>query len=210
MKFLIVDDHPVLREGLSALLEQTFSPSTVILACDAAEAFVAMTAHADFDLVILDLNMPGVTGMDIISEIGRRRADLPVVVLSSSEDTRDVRKAIALGALGYVPKSANGQTLTAAIRLVIDGNVYVPPFLLKEQGQAPGLRDDPADDVQRLTPRQVEILILLSRGESNRTIAQRLDLAEKTVKVHITSIFKMLNVVNRTQAATVGRAAGLF
>jgi DNA-binding NarL/FixJ family response regulator len=210
MKFLIVDDHPVLREGLSALLGQTFAPSTVVLACDAGEAFAALSAHDNLDVVILDLNMPGMAGMDVISEIGRRRAELPIIVLSSSEDARDVRKAIALGALGYVSKSANQQTLTAAIRFVLDGNVYVPPFLLNEQGRSADVKDNPADDVLRLTPRQVEILVLLSRGESNRLIAQTLDLAEKTVKVHITTIFKILNVVNRTQAAAVGRAAGLI
>ena len=209
MKFLIVDDHPVLREGLSALLTQTFAASTVVTACDAVEAFSALDAHGDLDAVVLDLNMPGMAGMEAISEFGRRRADLPIVVLSSSEDARDVRKAIGLGALGYVSKSASQQSLAAAIRLVLEGDVYVPPFLLKEH-RGPSGRNGPVDGLPRLTGRQVEILALLGRGEPNKVIAQHLDMAEKTVKVHITAIFKALNVVNRTQAATVGRAAGLI
>ena len=210
MKFLIVDDHPVLREGLAALLRQVFAPSTIIAACDVDEAFAALEAHADLDAVILDLNMPGTAGMQAISGFGRARPDLPIVVLSSSEDGRDVRKAIELGALGYVPKSASQQSLTAAIRLVLDGDVYVPPFLLKEREGGPGERDGSARGVARLTVRQIEILTLLSKGEPNKVIARTLDLSEKTVKVHITAIFKALNVVNRTQAASVGRAAGLF
>ncbi len=210
MKFLIVDDHPVLREGLSALLGQTFAPSTVVSACDVGEAFAALEAHDDLDVIVLDLNMPGMAGMDAISEFGRRRADLPIVVLSSSEDARDVRKAISLGALGYVSKSANQHALTAAIRLVLEGNVYIPPFLLNDLGTSAAAENEPVREIHRLTPRQIEILTLLSKGEPNRMIAQTLDLAEKTVKVHITAIFKILNVVNRTQAAAVGRAAGLI
>ena len=210
MKFLIVDDHPVLREGLAALLRQVFAPSTIIAASDVDEAFAAIEAHDDIDAVILDLNMPGTAGMQAISGFGHRRPDLPVIVLSSSEDARDVRKAIELGALGYVPKSASQQSLTAAIRLVLDGDVYVPPFLLKEQDRGRSERDGSAGAVARLTARQIEILVLLGKGEPNKVIARTLDLSEKTVKVHITAIFKALNVVNRTQAATAGRAAGLI
>lgn len=210
MKFLVVDDHPVLREGLSALLSQVFAPAEIIQARNAEEAFAMLDRHGDLDILLLDLNMPGVAGMQVIPEVGRRRPDLPIIVLSSSEDPRDVRSAIAAGALGYVAKSATQQSLTSAIRLVLDGDVYVPPFVLNDQNAASDKRAGGAGGIERLTSRQSEILALLSRGQPNKVIAQALDLSEKTVKVHITAIFKALDVVNRTQAAAVGRQAGLL
>ena len=213
MRFLIVDDHPVVREGLSAVLRQFFSPATILQASDADEAMALVAAHDDIDALLLDLSMPGVAGLAAIPEFGRRRPDLPIIVLSSSEDPRAVRAALDHGALGYVPKSASQHSLVAAIRLVLDGDVYVPPFVLKDAGTAVGRHAgapaEAATSVGRLTLRQREILALVITGEPNKVIAQRLDLAEKTVKVHITAIFKLLNVVNRTQAAAVGRDAGL-
>ena len=209
MRFLIVDDHPVLREGLSALLRQVFAGVTILQAGNADEAFALVAAQDDFDAMLLDLNMPGVAGLSAIPEFGRRRPDLPIIVLSSSEDPRHVRAALDQGALGYVPKSASQHSLAAAIRLVLDGDVYVPPFMLKEVAEPVGAPAGASTSVSRLTLRQSEILALVIGGKSNKVIAQKLDLSEKTVKVHITAIFKALNVVNRTQAAAVGRDAGL-
>jgi DNA-binding NarL/FixJ family response regulator len=206
MKVLIADDHPVLREGLAALIRQTEPESEVRLAHDAASALQLAAAHADLDIVILDLLMPGAHGLDLLAELGRRRPDLPVMVLSASEDPRDARQALANGALGYVPKSASRQTLMAAIRLVLNGDVYVPPLLLNE---TPSPANQPGAS-RLLTTRQVEVLRRLGEGQSNGRIAQDLGLSEKTVKSHVTAIFRALNVVSRTQAAAVGRAGGLI
>lgn len=209
MRFLIVDDHPVLREGLSALLRQAFAGATVLQAADAHEALALVTADDGLDAVLLDLNMPGIAGLSAIPEFGRRRPDLPIIVLSSSEDPRHVQAALDQGALGYVPKSASQHSLAAAIRFVLDGDVYVPTFVLKQAAAPAGAPSGAPASISRLTLRQSEILALVIRGEPNKVIAQKLDLSEKTVKVHITAIFKALNVVNRTQAAAVGRDAGL-
>ena len=211
MKLLIVDDHPVLREGLAALLRQTGADTDVLLASDAGEGFALVERHADLDAVLLDLMMPGMNGWRAISEFGRRRPELPVIVLSSSEDPQDARKALALGALGYVPKSASQHVLLSAIRIVLNGDLYVPPLVLSEAAEAPDRQAGRTKPTAvRLTARQIEILIMVSKGQPNKTIAATLDLSEKTVKAHITAIFRALNVVNRTQAAAVGRESGLI
>jgi two-component system, NarL family, nitrate/nitrite response regulator NarL len=212
MKLLIVDDHAVLREGLAALLQQIGPDTTVVQAQDANEAITLLGGHPDLDVVVLDLVMPGMNGLDALSEFGRTRPDLPVIVLSSSEDPLDVRKALAAGALGYVPKSAGQRVLLSAIQLVMNGELYVPPLVLegnRGSAQSIGYRTGNRSG-QALTARQVEILKFLSEGAPNKLIAKVLGLSEKTVKAHITAIFKTLNVENRTQAAVAGRNAGLI
>lgn len=210
MKLLIVDDHPVLREGLAALLRQTGPDTSIVQAESAPMALGLLDQHPDLDIVVLDLMMPGMGGMAAITEFGRKRPDLPVIVLSSSEDPHEARRALSLGALGYVPKSAGQHTLLSAIGLVMKGEVYIPPLILSESTRRPGFH--PAGGrggSSALTGRQLEILRRLSDGQPNKTIAYELHLSEKTVKAHITAIFKALNVVNRMQAAAAGREAGL-
>jgi two-component system, NarL family, nitrate/nitrite response regulator NarL len=212
MKMLIVDDHPVLREGLAALLRQSGPDTSVLQASDAAEALALVARHADLDIVVLDLVLPGMSGLPAISEIARLRPDLPVVVLSSSENPQDARKALAQGALGYVPKSASPQTLLAAIQLVLNGDLYVPPLILDEPAaaQLAHLRRAAGPGGSTMTDRQIDVLRLLVEGQPNKTIARDLGLSEKTVKAHVTGIFKALNVVSRTQAAAVAREIGLI
>jgi two-component system nitrate/nitrite response regulator NarL len=212
MKLLIVDDHPVLRQGLAALLRQAGPDTAVLSAGDSGQGLSIAEAHLDLDAVILDLAMPGIDGMAAILEFGKRRPQLPVIVLSSSEDPRDVRRALAFGALGYISKSASPQTLLAALQFVLSGNVYVPTFLLNETGAAPaGAAGDNRPEAEaRLTERQIDVLRLLCDGHSNKAIGRMLGLSDKTVKAHVTAIFKALNVVNRTQAAAAAKQAALI
>jgi DNA-binding NarL/FixJ family response regulator len=212
MKLLIVDDHPVVRDGLTALLQQAGPDTTILQARDAIEGFALADSSADLDVIILDLEMPGMKGLQALSEFGRKRPDVPVIVLSSSEDPRDVRQSLASGALGYVPKSASQQVLLSAIRLVLNGDLYIPALILDEDSlpSTQRVRRAETDATRLLTQRQIEILRLLSEGMPNKTIATALNLSVKTVKVHITSIFRVLNVVNRTQAAVAGRKAGII
>lgn len=201
MKLLIVDDHPILREGLAALLRQA-GPRATVLQADGVEACLdLLSGHADLDAVLLDLMMPGPGGLPAIAEIAARRPGLPVIVVSSSEDAEDVRRALVAGARGYVPKSANPQTLLAALQFVLAGNVYVPPLVLAAPDAVPE---------SGLTARQVDVLKLLGDGRSNKEIGRRLDLSEKTVKAHVTAIFRALNVVNRTQAVSAAQRRGLL
>ncbi len=206
MRLLIVDDHAILREGLTALLQQ-FGPDTEVLnAADGTEALALVDANPNLDVVILDLAMPGMEGGRVIERLGAMRPDLPAIVLSASESAADVRRVLALGALGYVPKSANPNTLLSAIKLVLAGEIYVPPLMLEPQGDssAPtGLSS------VHLTQRQRDVLNCMSRGLSNKRIAQELGLAEKTVKAHITVVLRVLGASNRTHAVTIARENGL-
>jgi two-component system, NarL family, nitrate/nitrite response regulator NarL len=203
MKLLVIDDHSVVREGLAAML-QTFGPDTVVIGAeDGAKALSTVEREGGIDIVILDLGLPGMDGMDVLKTLGARWPGLPVLVLSGSEDPGHVRRTMAMGALGYVPKTANPQTLIAAIKLVLAGELYVPPFMLGT-GAHPQTAQSP-----KLTERQMDVLRGLCRGLSNKAIAGDLNMSEKTVKAHITAIFRLLGVSNRTQAVNMARQAGL-
>lgn len=212
MKVLIVDDHPVLRDGFSALLQQSNPDNTILQAQDADEGLAIAASVSDIDVIVLDLEMPGMKGLQALAELGRKRPEVPVIVLSSSEDPHDVRQSLASGALGYVPKSASQSVLLSAIGLVLNGELYVPPLILAADTQL--LRGRPPkatpENNQLLTTRQIQILQLLSDGLANKSIAARLGLSEKTIKVHIGAIFRALHVSNRTQAAAAARKAGII
>ncbi len=201
MKLLIVDDHPLFRDGLAALLCQA-SANTVVRQAASAEEALRTVDEEIFDAMFMDLVMPGMCGEPAIREFARRHPDLPVIVLSSSEAPSDVRRVINAGASGYIPKSATAQTVVSALRLVLSGNIYVPPLLLSATTRAidQDMQDTPRSLAQ-LTDRQVDVLRYLRDGLTNKEISANLGIAEKTVKVHIAAIFKTLNVVNRTQAA---------
>jgi two-component system, NarL family, nitrate/nitrite response regulator NarL len=212
MKLLVVDDHPVFRDGMAALLKQAADETLVLQAPECATALKIVAAHPDIDAVFVDLQMPGMTGDIAVREFGKLRPELPVIVLSSSESPSDVRRALSAGALGYIPKSANPQTLLSALKLVLTGNIYVPP-LLAQAGEPATTRDSHAEasaPIEQLTDRQLDVLKELCTGLSNKEISARLGIAEKTVKAHVAAIFKTLNVVNRTQAANAVRNANLM
>lgn len=210
MKLLIVDDHAILREGLVALLRQFEQGAEVMQASDTAEGLRLAEAHPDLDVVFLDLNIPDQGGMDLIPIFAKRFPQLPVIVLSSSEDPNDVRQALKSGAVGYVPKSASPKNILSALRLVLAGEIYVPPLMVDIAPVANGGSGRATSEAgERLTERQTEVLQQLCRGLSNKEISRTLELSEKTTKSHITAIFKALGVVNRTQAAAAARRAGI-
>lgn len=213
MKLLIVDDHPVVREGLLAVLGQMESVSGILTASDVEGALEAIRLHADLDAVLVDLSMPGVDGFSGIAAFGKLRPELPVIVISSSENPADVRRALRAGALGYIPKSTPARAMMSAVQFVLEGNVYVPPavFIGDEAAEAAeaNIAATPESATQ-LTPRQLDVLRLICDGLANKEIASALDLSDKTVKAHVTTIFKTLGVVNRTQASNAARRLGLI
>jgi two-component system, NarL family, nitrate/nitrite response regulator NarL len=201
VKLLIVDDHPLFRDGLAALLRQA-SADTIVMQASSTEEALQRVDEEIIDAVFMDLVMPGLCGEAAVREFARRHPDLPVIVLSSSESASDVRRVLNAGAAGYIPKSATAQTVVSALQLVMSGNIYVPPLLVSATARAAdhGGHDGPRTLAQ-LTERQLDVLKFLREGLSNKEISAHLGIAEKTVKVHIAAIFKTLNVVNRTQAA---------
>src|ERR1700692_3413441 len=172
MKLLISDDHAILREGLVALLQQFEQGADVLQASDTVEGLRLAEAHPDLDAVFLDLNMPDQSGMEVIPVFAKRCPQLPVIVLSSSENPSDARLALKSGACGYVPKSASPRNILSALRLVLAGEIYVPPLLLDIAADVPA--HVPGVVGERLTERQTEVLRQLCRGLTNREISRAL------------------------------------
>ena len=193
------------------MLQQDGMDTIVLQASSAAEALELINEHADLDVIVLDLMLPGMGGLQALTEFAKIRPELPVIMLSSSEDPRDARNAFAQGARGYVPKSSSRYVLLSAIKLVLSGDLYVPKLLVESGSKTMATTFAPQGETSfPLTERQIEVLRLINDGRPNKTIATELGLSEKTVKAHITAIFRALRVVNRTQAATAGRKAGLI
>jgi len=208
LRLLVVDDHPLFRVGLWHLLNQLADNIQIVEASNVEQAKAQLVDGSDFDIVLVDLLMPGMEGFENLREICQMVAQTPVVVVSVKERAEDVRGAIDAGAMGYIPKSSSPQVLVQALKLVLSGGVYLPPHLL---GVAHSVSDawtetreavEPAlnGPLGRLTPRQRQVLSLLAEGKSNKEIASELGLAAGTVKIHVSSIFKALNVNNRTLA----------
>src|SRR5262245_6703288 len=201
MRILICDDHPLFREGLELVLGQLGPPAELTSVGD-GEAALARCAEEDgFDLVLLDLGLPGMSGLATLEALRRQHPDVPVVVLSGSESPMHVSIALERGASGFIPKSTRGSVLLEALRCVLAGGVYVPA-LLDGIARAEGTRPS-------LTERQVEVLRLLARGLTNREIAKVLRITEETAKSHVKHIYNALDVTNRTEAAMRMRELGL-
>ena len=218
LKVLVIDDHPLVQEGVSAALETLADDVTVMSARDGEQGLGLAAENPDLDLVLLDLALPGISGFNLIGKLHEKLPSLPVVVLSALEDPENVRHAINAGAMGFVPKSAATKVLIEVLQQVLEGNVTVP-LALQSSGPPvshalPGATGDSPSggepDVALLTLRQLEVLSRVCQGKTNKQIATELGLSEKTVKAHVTAIFKVLGVVNRTQAVLVARRVGMI
>lgn len=202
MKTLLADDHPLMREGVRQVLAQLEPAVEIIDAHDYPSLFAQTAAHADLDLALVDLNMPGLVGMQGIAQFRHRFPGIPLIVLSASESPNDIRSALEAGALGYIPKAASTACMLDALRRVLAGDLYVPDCLrMPDSGEGRADRRH----VQRnllngLTERQRDVARLLGQGFTNRAIGSMLGLTEGTVKVHVAAIFRALEVSNRTEA----------
>jgi DNA-binding NarL/FixJ family response regulator len=210
MKVLLVDDHALIRDALRGVLKELTDDATVLEASDCRQAMRLIEAHPDLHLILLDLNLPDRDGFAVLADLRKRYATISVVVLSAFHDRDNVLRALDLGALGFIPKSAPRDLMVNALRLVLSGGIYIPPEALvrpepKEAQPVPGRPVSPADD---FTERQMEVLALMMLGKSNKAISRTLDVAEPTVKHHVTAILKALKVTNRTEAVIAVGALG--
>lgn len=207
VKILIADDHPLIRDAFRHLLSALSPGASIFEAgdCDKTRAHVA--EHPDLDLILLDLRLPGPGGLVLLDELRRENPTLPIVVVSAVEDPNVIREVFARGAMGFIPKSSTHDVMENALRLVLSGNRYMPPELLTSNGApAPG----PSSAAQvHLTDRQREVLGLIVQGKSNKQICRDLDLAEATVKIHVTAILRALNVSSRAQAIVAAGRLGI-
>jgi DNA-binding NarL/FixJ family response regulator len=207
VKILVADDHALIREALRHLLAQLAADVTVLEAPDSDTTRTLATLHPDLDLLLLDLNLPGVGGLSLLTELRRDQPALPIVVLSALEDCGTVRDALARGAMGFIPKSSSNDVMLAALRLVLGGGRYIPIEALPGEGVAtPAPKSLEELD---LTERQLQVLRLIAQGKSNKHICRELNLAEATVKIHVTAILRALKVASRAQAIVAVNRLGL-
>ncbi len=208
---LVADDHEVTRFGLSALVRSELGATRVIEA-ERFEQALERIGDKDLGLAIVDLGMPGLSGPQALADIRRARPELKLVVLSASSARQDILGCLTAGVHGYIIKTEGLDALVGRLRHVLQGEIYVPPSLAEPGAAADqansSRRPAPqpaAESLSRLTPRQIGVLRCLSEGMTNKEIARALSITERTVKMHLASIYPVLGVHNRTQAATIAR-----
>jgi DNA-binding NarL/FixJ family response regulator len=199
MKILLADDHEMVRLALKVALAPLGDGLGFVEAGTAEAALAAAAANPDLDLALIDVNMPGMGGVEGVRRLRAAHPALPLVVCSASEDAAVVREILALGASAFIPKSDSTQVILQAVQLVLAGGTYVPPRLVA--------RDPPAASgrIDSLTARQQDVLRELAKGRPNKLIARELDISEATVKVHLLAIFRVLGARNRTEAVLVAQ-----
>lgn len=215
MKLLLVDDHPLFREGLAMLLPRLDSNVTTTEASTCAEAVDLVSKHQDYDLILLDLGLPDVSGFEAIELFRSRYPSIPVVVLSSTEDKNTVLQAVDRGAMGFIPKTSTSDVLVGALKLVLSRGIYLPASVFLDNrnrietrtAAVPAKRKTPAD--LGLTTRQADVLYLILQGKASKIICRELVLSPSTVKQHTSAVLRALNVSTRTQAIVAAGRLGL-
>ena len=201
---MVADDHPLFREAIGAVIAAGL-PDSLLLEADSLESALRQAEeHEEVDLVLLDLGLPDAEGLSGLERLRERCPDLPVAILSADQERRTILAALDLGAVGYITKSTPRRDLLAALTSILEGQLYLPPDIMRRPPAAVH-RPPPADDAIRrhlseLTVKQLEVLIRLSHGASNKVIARELDIAETTVKTHVSAILRKLCVTGRVQA----------
>ncbi len=201
MKFVIADDHPLFRDALKRAVSSLFPDAAITEADTTATLQTVLEQVDDPDLLLLDLHMPGASGFSGLVHVRARYPSLPVIVVSGNEEPGVMRRAVAHGASGYIPKSSSLDDMAAAIGQVLDGEVWLPAGVAG--AQPTHLAQDEADIARRLrdlTPQQFRVLMMLADGLLNKQIAYELGVSEATIKAHMTAILKKLGASNRTQA----------
>jgi len=199
LRILVIDDHALFRRGLKHLLRDLDDRVEVLEAAGCVEA--KSLCGTPFDLILLDLHMPGTAGLDALAEMRDAFEASRIVVLSGEEDPRQIRRAIDAGAAGFIPKASTPEVLLSALRLILAGGVYLPSVALRGMGEPEAVAEASEDRIaQLLSERQIEVLRKAVEGKANKVIARELGISDSTVKAHLSAAFRALRVHNRTEA----------
>lgn len=213
MRILVVDDHPIFLAGVEFLLNTHYPHSHIVAVADAVAALEQLADQA-FDLVILDLNLPGMDGEGLLQGMAAQQLSVPTLTMSAETDGAKILRALQYGALGFVPKSFKPQQMLQAINDVAQGKVFLPASVrpLLDRAQRAEQRSQGPDQGANngITPRQVAVLKLVAQGCSNKEIAARLNLTEYTVKSHVRGLFIALGCKNRTACVREAQARGIL
>ena len=208
MNVLLIDDHAMFRQGMKFLLSDLDESLQFSEAGTLAEGMTSLNENGA-DLILLDLNMPDGDGLSALREIRVAFSAIPLAVVSGEDDPARIRELIEEGAAGYIPKSSSSEVLVAALRLIIAGGVYLPPAALNFVADPNHTMADAQNRVKLLTSRQTAILLKAIQGIPNKVIAREMQIAEGTVKAHLSVAFRMLGVHNRTEAVFAAARLGL-
>jgi two-component system nitrate/nitrite response regulator NarL len=210
LRIVFADDHRLVREALAPFIQRLAPTVRLDEASTVDEAISLLENNTQCDLILLDLNMPGMDGFEGFNRLQHVAPDTPIAVLSGSIDPSDVSQALAHGAAGYIPKTTAGTTLVNALQIILAGEIYVPPALMTAQAnRGSGTGGTRETRTVPLADRQMDVLKALAEGLTNKEIARRLGIAEITVKVHLQSIYRKLGVSNRTEALAAALNRGL-
>ncbi|MBD8598003.1 response regulator transcription factor ErdR [Pseudomonas sp. NPDC078416] len=200
-EILIADDHPLFRSALHQALSLGLGPDARLVEAESiADLEARLTEKSDWDLVLLDLNMPGAYGFSGLVLLRGQYPQVPVVMVSAQEEAAVVVKSREFGASGFIPKSSSLETIQKAVRTVLDGDVWWPPQVNESISVSPEAKAA-SEGLASLTPQQFRVLTMVCEGLLNKQIAYELSVSEATIKAHVTAIFRKLNVRTRTQAA---------
>ncbi len=202
LTLLIADDHPLYRDALRGALELAIDELNLLESGD-LDSTVAMLREQEVDLLLFDLHMPGSSDLFGLIHIRKLFPDLPVAVVSGLEDVDIVSKVINTGALGFVPKTTSAAKVAEAVKSMLDGDIWLPESMQSEVSEADDAFAQLAEKVSSLTPAQYKVLCFMRDGLLNKQIGYELDIAEATVKAHITALFRKLGINNRTQAVLI-------
>ncbi|MBP6353260.1 MAG: response regulator transcription factor [Acinetobacter sp.] len=202
MNILIVDDHPLFRHALIQVVRYGLPQAQIQVTADVDEFYARLEQGTAPDLVLFDLNLPGASGFSALVYLRAQYPALPIIVVSAHEELSIMQRAIAHGAMGYIPKSSHPNAIGEAIQQVLAGELWLPPHLPSHAGFDSRATDETAlvERLQSLTPQQFRVLMMIAEGLLNKQIAYELEVSEATIKAHVTAIFRKLAVQNRTQA----------
>lgn len=204
-KFIVADDHPLFRAALTQALRQVGAQAEIVEADTMEATNEVVTRHPDADLILLDLHMPGAHGFSGLIQLRSQAPEVPVAVVSGSDEPHVVRRAIDYGASGFIPKSSSLQLIAEAVGEILNGEVWLPAEMADSLADADEEDTRFAEAIASLTPQQFRVLNMLTEGLLNKQIAYELSVSEATIKAHVTAILRKLGVHSRTQAVIIAQ-----